>query len=104
MKSTRSIYSLGTFILVAAMSGCATQVACTGSGCTPDEETTAAVNAALSSHADLGPPNHIQVSTSNHVVYLTGLVDSRLQRSMAASVAAKTDGVARVINAIDTSN
>jgi hypothetical protein len=59
--NARSIYSVGTFILVAAMSGCATHKACPGSGCTVDDETSAAVNAAISAHADLGA--QIQVST-----------------------------------------
>jgi osmotically-inducible protein OsmY len=104
MKRTRSIHSVGTFILVTAMTGCATHMACSGSGCAADEDTTAAVNAAISAHADLGPPSQIQVSTTNHVVYLTGIVDSRYQRSIAGTLAAKTDGVTKVVNSIDTSN
>jgi osmotically-inducible protein OsmY len=103
MKRIRSIYSVGTFILVAAMSGCATHNACPGSGCTPDEDTTAAVNAVISSHPDLGPPNQIQVSTINHVVYLTGIVDTGYQRKIAASLAANTNGVARVVDSISLS-
>jgi hypothetical protein len=103
MEHTRSIYSVGTFILVAAMTGCATHNACTGSGCAPDEQTTAAVNAAISAHAELGPPGQIQVSTINHVVYLTGIVDSGYERSIAESVAARTDGVTRVVDSIGLS-
>jgi osmotically-inducible protein OsmY len=103
MKRTRSIYSVGTFILVAAMSGCASHRGCTGSGCTPDDATTAAVNAAISAHADLGPPSQIQVSTIHRVVYLTGIVDTGYQRSIAGTLAAKTDGVTKVVNSIGLS-
>jgi osmotically-inducible protein OsmY len=103
MKGTRSIFSVGTLILVAAMSGCATNKVCPGSGCTSDEDTTAAVNTAISAHADLGPPNQIQASTINHVVYLTGIVDTGYQRSVAGSLAARTDGVTKVVNSISLS-
>ena len=104
MKGTRSIYTVGMFILVAAMTGCATQKACSGSGCSSDDETTAAINSAIARHADLGPPSQIQVSTIDHVVYLSGSVDSRYQRSVAGSLAARTAGVSKVVNTIDTSN
>jgi osmotically-inducible protein OsmY len=101
MKFTRSLFA--TITLVAAMTGCATYKTCPGSRCTSDEDTTAAVNSALSAHADLGPPNQIQVSTIDHVVYLTGIVDTGYQRSSAGTLAAKTDGVTRVVNSISLS-
>jgi osmotically-inducible protein OsmY len=101
MKRTRSIYSVGAFILVAAMTGCATHKACPGSGCTADDETTAAVSAAISAHADLGP--QIQVSTIHHVVYLTGIVHTGYERSIAGTIAANTDGVTKVVNSIGLS-
>jgi osmotically-inducible protein OsmY len=101
MKGTRSIYSVGTFILVAAMSGCATHNACPGSGCTADDKTTAAVNAVISEHPDLGP--QIQVSTIHQVVYLTGIVDTGYERSTAGTLAANTDGVKKVVNSISLS-
>jgi osmotically-inducible protein OsmY len=100
MKHIRSIYSVGTVLLLAALSGCASQKACSGTGCTPDEKTTAAVTAAISAHPDLGPPSQIEVSTINHVVYLTGIVDTGYQRSTAERLAARTDGVAKVVDTI----
>lgn len=103
MKRTRSIVSVGTLILAAALSGCATNKVCPGSTCTSDEDTTAAVNTAISVHADLGPPNQVEVSTIHHVVYLTGIVDTGYQRSVAGSIAAGTDGVTKVVNSISLS-
>src|SRR6202044_1622076 len=104
MKRIRSIFCVGTLILVAAMAGCADQKACPGSGCTTDEQTTAAVSGTISAHPDLGAPSQIQVSTINHVVYLTGIVDTGYQRSIAASLAANTNGVARFFDAISLWN
>ena len=103
MKRMRSIYSVGTLILLAAATACTTQKECSGTGCTPDEATTAAVNAAIAAHADLGPPGQIQVSTIDHVVYLTGIVDSGYERSIAESLAARTNGVTRVVDSIGLS-
>jgi osmotically-inducible protein OsmY len=103
MKRIRSIFCVGTLILVAAMAGCADQNACPGSGCTTDEQTTAAVSATISAHPDLGAPSQIQVSTINHVVYLTGIVDTGYQRSIAENLAAKTQGVTKVVNSISLS-
>lgn len=91
------------FVLIVATVGCATQQVCSGSGCTPDEATTAAVNAAISAHPDLGGAGQIQASTMNHVVYLTGIVSSGYQRSIAGSVAAQTDGVTMMVNSISMS-
>jgi osmotically-inducible protein OsmY len=104
MKSAQSIYSIGTFSLVAVMSGCASHVACPDSGCIADAHTEAAVSAALSAHAEYGAPGQVRASTINHVVYLYGVVDTGLERSNAAIFAANTDGVARVINCISVSN
>jgi len=103
MKHTRSIVAAAIFILVAATNGCATQQACPASGCRSDDATTAAVDAAISAHPDLGAPGQVRVATVSHVVYLTGLVDSGYQRSVAESVAAHTDGVTKVVNSIGVS-
>jgi osmotically-inducible protein OsmY len=103
MKRTRSIYLVGAFILVAAMGGCASYQSCPKSGCRSDEDTTAAVSAAISARPDLGPPSQIQVSTINHVVYLTGIVDTGYQRSVAETLAGKTVGVTKVVDSIGLS-
>jgi osmotically-inducible protein OsmY len=100
MKSTRSIYSVVTFIFVAAITGCASRVACPDSECAADKDTNAAVNASLSTHAEFGPPGQIYASTVNHVVYLYGILYTGLQRSDAEIVAADTDGVAKLVDSI----
>jgi osmotically-inducible protein OsmY len=104
MKPLQSIYSIGTFILLAAMSGCAAQHACSGSGCTSDEKTAEAVDAAISAHPDLGPPGQIRVSAHDHVVYLTGTEDTPLQVSTAEGIAAETDGVSEVVDDVSVTN
>ena len=104
MKSTRSIYSVVTFIVVAAITGCVSHGACPDSECTADKVTNAAVNASLAAHAELGAPGQIYASANNHVVYLYGILDTELQRSDAESVAADTDGVAKVVNSIAVMN
>jgi hypothetical protein len=104
MKYGRSIHSVGILMLVGAMAACATRNACTGSACTPDEAATAAVNARFARHAELGAPGEIQVSTIDHVVYLTGTTSTEYQRSIAESLAAKAPGVTRVVDWIGTSN
>jgi osmotically-inducible protein OsmY len=75
-----------------------------GIGCTSDEVTTAAVSTAISKHAELGAPNQIQVSSNNHVVYLTGIVDTGYQRSVAGTVAARTDGVVQAQKQAENAN
>ena len=104
MKYTLSIYSVGALILAGAIGGCAGNRACPGSGCTADDDTTAAVDAALVSNADLGPPNQIQVVTYHHVVYLSGVVESEYQKEVAESVAVQTGGDAEVVSSIAPSN
>ena len=87
-------------ILAGALPGCAAYRACGFSGCVGDAKITADVRAQLDQHPALEPPNLIDVQTLDHVVYLHGLVNTDLERSMAQSVALDTAGVARVVNSI----
>jgi osmotically-inducible protein OsmY len=103
MTSTRSITAAGMFMLLGAMAGCATRTASSDSGYKADDQTTAAVDAAISAHPDIGPAGQVRISTINHVVYLTGMVNSGYQRSVAESVAAQTEGVTQVVNSIGVS-
>jgi osmotically-inducible protein OsmY len=61
------------------------------------------VRALFDQHPALEPPNLLEVQTLNHVVYLTGLVDTDLERQMAESVALEAKGVAKVVNSIGLS-
>jgi osmotically-inducible protein OsmY len=86
--------------------GCAvyeTYEKCGFSGCPDDQRITQDVQALFNEHAALEPPNLIEVRTLDHVVYLSGLVDTDLERQMAESVAAGAQGVARVVNSIGLS-
>jgi osmotically-inducible protein OsmY len=85
------------------LGGCATQKACQGNGCNQDEATTAEVTRVLESHADLGPPGLLQVSTRDHTVYLYGIVSTDYEREIAESLAASTPGVVKVVNGVSVS-
>ena len=93
-------------VWVAVLPGCAvyeTYEKCGFAGCPDDLRITRDVQALLTQHAALGPPNLIDVKTLDRVVYLNGLVDTDLERQMAESVAAGAQRVARVVNSIGLS-
>ena len=87
-------------IIAAGLSGCAAYRTCGFGGCAEDAQITANVRARFDQHSALQPPNQVDVQTLDHVVYLHGLVNTDLERSMAQSVALDTAGVARVVNSI----
>lgn len=95
---------LRTLVAVACMAmvlcGCAAYRKCGLEGCAGDAQITSAVQALLSQHADLGPPNLIRVQTIDGVVYLTGEVNTDLVRETAESVARQAQGAKRVVNSI----
>jgi osmotically-inducible protein OsmY len=86
-----------------SLMGCATFQKCGSGECPQDAEINNAIEARLSQHAELEPPNLIRVQTRRHVVYLYGLVDTALERDMAESVARDTPGVTKVVNSIGIS-
>jgi len=63
-----------------------------------DARITAEVRGAIAQHPDLGPPNQIYVATRHDVVYLSGIVSTRLMADNADDVARHVPGVARVIS------
>jgi osmotically-inducible protein OsmY len=67
---------------------------------TTDAQITADVKRAIGNHRELGPPNLIYIDTHNHVVYLSGLVDTRLSREDAMEIARGVPGVRRVVGTI----
>ena len=73
------------------------------SGCPGDAEITAQVQALFVKHPDLEPPNLLEVQTLNHVVYLTGVVDTDYEQQMAEVVAREAAGVTNVVNSIGLS-
>jgi osmotically-inducible protein OsmY len=76
---------------------------CTAPDCKDDRALTQQVKAALAKQPDLQAPNHVYVQTRDHVVYLSGLVDTPFQRQAAESLAASVPGVTRVANGIGLS-
>jgi hypothetical protein len=102
----RILASVFTLVLAGALSGCAAyheQEKCGDDGCPGDAKITAEVKQALARHPDLGGTDTVYVQTVNHVVYLTGIVDSGLQREAAESVAHKASGVTAVVDNISIS-
>ena len=90
-------------VLAGALSACAVYKKCGVAGCPGDAAITAEVQTLFDRHAVLEPPNLLHVQTLDHVVYLTGLVDTDLERQIAESVALEVPGVARVVNSIGIS-
>jgi len=90
-------------VLTAALAGCAAYTKCGIGGCPGDAQISAEVRALFSEHPALELPNLLQVRTLDRVVYLTGLVDTDLERQMAESVALQAAGVAKVVNSIGLS-
>ena len=86
-------------VLTGILPGCTTFRKCGFSGCAGDADISAQVRALLYQHS-LQPPNLIQVQTLDHVVYLSGLVNSDTERLTAQSVALEAPGVSKVVNSI----
>jgi osmotically-inducible protein OsmY len=82
------------------LAGCVSPSQCTSEQCRNDAKITAAVQAKLKEHRELGSPNTVYVQTRDRVVYLTGQVATDLQKETAENVAAQVPGVARVVNSI----
>ena len=90
-------------ILTGGLFGCAVYRKCGLSGCPGDARITADVRTRLNQYPELEPPNLIYVQTLDHVVYLTGQVDTDTERLLAKSVALEAGGVTRVVNSINLS-
>jgi osmotically-inducible protein OsmY len=69
-----------------------------------DARIAANVKAALDQHPDLGPPNLIYVDAREHVVYLSGSVNTDLTVANAEALAHQVPGVARVVSSIGVEN
>jgi hypothetical protein len=86
-------------VLISVLEGCTVYRKC-GFGCPGDAGITAEVHALFDQHPVLEPPNLIHVQTLDGVVYLTGLVDTDLERTIAEDVALEAPGVVKVVNSI----
>jgi hypothetical protein len=91
---------IGGLILVSALSGCAALEKCGFAGCPDDAKITTDVNEQFRRHADLSPPNLLNVQTLDHVIHLSGTVSSDLQRSQAEEVARQASDGALIVDTI----
>jgi osmotically-inducible protein OsmY len=69
-----------------------------------DSKLQADVQTSLNNRPDLGALNSIRAQSVNHVVYLTGLVDTSQEKWIAESIASQTPGVVGVVNSIEQNN
>ena len=90
-----------TVLLAGLLAGCAApESKLRQEASAEDAKITAKVKALLARHPDLASPNAIDVTTHDHVVYLSGLDDTELQTEEAEAIARQVPGVVRVENAI----
>ena len=71
---------------------------------TDDADIAASIENTLDAYPQLGGTSSIQIQAIGHVVYLHGLVDSYMEKTLIQSVAEKTPGVERVVNSIELQN
>jgi osmotically-inducible protein OsmY len=96
MNRHKPFYSFASVLIFSgAIAGCATY-----GGDPGDAKITANVEKRLREDPETAPPNVIYVQTSNHVVYLSGLVDTRIEKEKAEADAREIAGVTDVVNTI----
>jgi osmotically-inducible protein OsmY len=92
MNGYKTHYAMASvLILSGAAAGCATY---------GDAKITADVETRLREDSATAPPNLIYAQTSDHVVYLSGLVDTRSEKQEAEADARQIAGVTDVVNTI----
>jgi osmotically-inducible protein OsmY len=101
MNREKPLYALASVLIFAgALTGCATFSKCGFSGCPGDAKITADVETRLRQDTATSPPNWVYVQTSDRVVYLSGIVDSRGAKEAAEVYARQAPGVTDVVNTI----
>ena len=107
MKSATARCMVGVALAaLAGLPGCATYDTyrkCGLHGCAADAPVTAQVRALLAQHPALGPPNRVYVQTLAGVVYLSGQVQTDLQREDVETLAAAAAPGHRIIDSISVS-
>ena len=101
MSGHKLLFTAATALLIlGALPGCATFNRCGLGVCPDDAKITNDVEARLRQDAVTASANSIYVSTTDHVVYLNGIVDTRGEKAQAETDARNTAGVTDVVNAI----
>ena len=90
-------------VLAGTLSGCEAYRKCGFSGCSGDATITANVQAQFARYPPL-TANSVRIQTLNKVVYLTGQVDTDVERLLAVSLANDVDGVTQVVDSISVDN
>jgi hypothetical protein len=101
--STRPAAWITALLLTGALSACAEYhpyEKCGKGGCAGDADIAANVQGLFAQHPELEGPDQLYVETTDHVVYLSGTVETGLHRDIAASVAREVNGVSSVVNNI----
>ena len=101
--STRPAAWIAALLLTGALSACAeyrSYEKCGNGGCPGDANITASVQGLFAQHPELQGADQLYVKTIDHVVYLSGTVETGLHRDIAASVAREASGVTNVVNDI----
>jgi osmotically-inducible protein OsmY len=103
IRSCRLLLVASIVVLSGSLCACRTYEKCGISGCSGDAKITADVEALFHQYPELEPPNLVYVQTLDHVVYLTGQVNTRTESDTASSIALRVAGVKRVVNSINLS-
>jgi osmotically-inducible protein OsmY len=91
-------------LLSAMLCGCAAYRECGFRGCPGDATITANVKAQFARYPPLTAANSVRIQTLNKVVYLTGQVDTDVERLLAVSLASDVEGVTKVVDSISVDN
>ena|ERR1700761_2348765 len=91
-------------LLAANLTGCESFGKCEPQNCANDAKTKQEVNQLFYTHTEYGPPGTIRVQVINGIVYLTGTVQTDLQRREAAKLAMRAENVQDVVNSINVDN
>jgi len=100
---TRPAAWITALLLTGALSACAEYhpyEKCGTGGCASDANISANVQQLFAQHPELEGSDQLYVKTIDHVVYLSGTVETGLHRDIAASVAREANGVTSVVNNI----
>ncbi len=100
MVRTRFLFTLALFTLLCGiLPACSLLEPCRSAACADDARISSDVQAQLRARPALRA-NRIDVQTIDHVVYLSGQVDSDLESRQAEAIASDVPDVKRVVNMI----
>lgn len=90
-------------VSILLLGGCSAARGCRDERCSADRAISAEVGEQLA-HYPVLSANNVRIQTLHRIVYLTGTVDTDLERLLAVSVAEDVQGVTRVVDSISVNN